>query len=250
MAQFRIKIAGQVFSVSSLFESTRDYCRRYLTDEAADASITVTPEDLLREQAQLREEALREGMRVRIFTDPFLERTAIQNKVADHLLRRDTLLLHGSAVAVDGEGYLFTANCGTGKSTHTRFWREVFGSRAVMVNDDKPFVQLRPEGIFLWGAPWSGKHGLDTNITVPLKGICILHRGSENRILRISGQEALPMLLHQSNPPADGDWLPHYRQLVAHLAEQAPLWEMHCTKSPDAAETAYAAMSCPNGKKE
>ena len=243
MAEFRIEIAGAVFAVRSLFESTKDYCKNYLTDRTADFTVEVFPDDLIYEQAALDEEAREEGMKRRKFTDPFLERTAIQRKVADHLLGRDTLLYHGSGIALDGEGFLFTAACGTGKSTHTRYWREVFGNRAVMVNDDKPFLKLAPEGFTMYGAPWSGKHGLDTNIAVPLKGICILVRGSENRIAPIAPEEALPMLLHQGCEPTDSAQHPRFEALIRNLAEIVPLWRMECTKEPQAAVIARSAMS-------
>ena len=36
------------------------------------------------------------------------------------MISYDTILFHGSVVAVDDVGYLFTAKSGTGKSTHTR----------------------------------------------------------------------------------------------------------------------------------
>lgn len=244
MAEFQIKIAGQVAKVSSLFESTRDYCSRYLTEEIPDFAVTVTRADMEREQQLLEEEAREEGLRIRVFTDPFLERAVIQRKVAEHLLMCDTLLFHGSAVAVDGEGYLFTANkCGTGKSTHTRLWRQVFGDRAVMVNDDKPFLQITERGIFLCGAPWSGKHGLDTNITVPLKGICILQRAAENRICRISPEEAMPLLQKQGGQPLNPENQGIYHNLVSALAEKTTLWKLECTKEIQAARIAYEAMS-------
>ena len=182
MAQFTIEIAGRRAAVTSLFDSTRDYCRNYLTEEAADFSVTVTRQDLTFEQSELLAEALEEGMKPRTFSDPFLDRAAIQRKVAEYLLDNDTLLFHGSTVAVDGAAYLFTAHCGTGKSTHTRLWRQVFGDRAVMVNDDKPFLKITEGAVFACGAPWSGKHGLDTNITVPLKGICILRRSQYGNV--------------------------------------------------------------------
>ena len=241
MAEFKIRIAGKVFAVNSLFESTRDYCRRYLTEKDADYFLEVFPEDLTAEQNFLDEEAREEGMKRRKFTDPFLERTAIQRKVAACLFDSDVLLFHGSAVAVDGKGYLFTAACGTGKSTHTRLWREVFGSRAVMVNDDKPFLEITETGTNLHGAPWSGKHGLDANICVPLQGICILTRGGENRILPVSAEDALPMLLHQSCIPEDADL--SARQLVERLSRSVPLWQMECTKDPAAAHISFEAMS-------
>lgn len=243
MADFTIRIAGHAAAVSTLFASTRDYCRAYLTEETAEFSIEVTREDLLREQEELLAEARREGIRPRVFPDPFLERSVIQRKLAEQLLERDVLLLHGSTVAVDGEAYLFTAQCGTGKSTHTRLYRQVFGPRAVMVNDDKPFLRITKNGVAACGSPWSGKHGLDTNIMVPLKGICILQRGEENRIWRIPAEAALPMLLHQSGEPMDSSRMPKLRSLVEALSVRIPLWQMQCTKDARAAEVSYAAMS-------
>ena len=243
MAQFCIRIAGHTAQVTSLFDSTRDYCGKYLTEDSPQCHITVTREDLAFEQEALRQEALEEGIRIRVFTDPFLERAAIQRKLAEFLFDRDILMTHGSTVAVVGKAYLFTAKCGTGKSTHTRLWRQVFGQRAAMVNDDKPFLHLREEGVLACGSPWSGKHGLDTNIIVPLQGICILERGKENRMERISPEEALPMLLHQSYCPLNPEKEVRFRELVTILAEKTPLWRMACNMDPSAAEISHRAMS-------
>ena len=208
-----------------------------------ECEITVTRENLAFEQEALRQEALEEGIRIRTFTDPFLERTAIQRKLAEYLFDRDILMTHGSTVAVEGKAYLFTAKCGTGKSTHTRLWRQVFGQRAVMVNDDKPFLTIAHDGVWLYGAPWSGKHGLDTNLCVPLQGICILNRGSENRIFPIAPEDALPMLLHQSCAPADPSAGERFRQLVIRLSQKTKLWQMTCTKDPRAALVSFESMS-------
>ena len=243
MADFKIEIAGQVIAVTSLFESTKDYCRKYLTEGSADFSVAVTRQDLEEEQELLRQEALEEGLKPRVFGDPFLERNSIQRKVAELLLDRDILLMHGSTVAVDGKSYLFTAACGTGKSTHTRFWRQTFGDRAVMVNDDKPFLRIRSDGVLACGAPWSGKHGLETNITVPLQGICVLERGTENEICPATVEDLLPMLLHQGCPPREKAQVAHYERLVHTLAQTVPLWNMRCNLDPNAAKVAWEAMS-------
>ena len=243
MAQFLINIAGYTGQIDSLFESTRDYCRKYLAQGQADFSVTITREDLAFEQEDLRQEALEEGIKVRVFTDPFLDRTASQRKTAEFLFDQNVLMTHGSTVAVDGKAYLFTARCGTGKSTHTRLWRQVFGDRAQMVNDDKPFLKLTEEDVLACGSPWSGKHGLDNNITVPLQGICILERGKENRIERIPVEEALPMLLYQSYCPLEGAKRERFEALVKRLAEKTPLWRMYCNMDPSAAEVSHQAMS-------
>ena len=244
MAEFIMEIAGCSGRVRTLFDSTRDYCRNYLTEQEPAFTVSVTRDDLLFEQQELDAEADAEGMKRRCFSDPFLERAAIQRAFAERLFDRGILLVHGSTVAVDGKGYLFTARCGTGKSTHTRLWRETFGNRARMVNDDKPFVTLGSP-VMVCGAPWSGKHGLDSNITVPLQGICILERGQENRIERIRPEEAAPLLRHQSYCPMDPGKEEAFRSLTDKLLKNVPLWRIFCTKDPQAARIAFDAMSRP-----
>ena len=245
MAEFCIKIAGYVAAVTSIFDSTKDYCAQYLTEEPPEFSVVVTREDMELEQRLAYEEALEEGFKPRIFTDPFLDRAVIQRKIAEQLLEREVLLVHGSAVAVDGEGYLFTAKSGTGKSTHTRYWMQTFGDRAVMVNDDKPFVRFEGDTLWLCGAPWSGKHGLHTNVTVPLKGICLMERGTEIQIFPTSAEELLPRLLHESCAPLDEGKYPVFEQLVKRLSKAVPLWKLHIMKNSVAAEIAYEAMKNP-----
>jgi hypothetical protein len=242
MADFTIEIAGHSFRIHSLFESTKEYCKRYLTEKMPEILVEVKREDLVFEQRMLDEEAVEEGLRLRKFQDPFLERTAIQRTVAEYLFDQNVLMLHGSTVAVDGNAYLFTAKCGTGKSTHTRLWCQVFGDRAVMVNDDKPFLKITDSGVWACGSPWSGKHGLDTNVTVPLQGICLLERGLENRIIPCDAEQVMPMLLHQGYCPLAKEKRKDYEALVGKLAEYVPLWQMQCNKDPQAAEVAYNTM--------
>ena len=242
MAEFKLTIAGYTAAVTGLFESTPHQFSRYLSDRDPNFAVLVTPEDLRFEQAELDREAAEEGFRRRQFTDPFLERAAIQRKFAEFLLTRSTLLLHGSTVAVDGKAYLFTARSGTGKSTHTRLWMEAFGSRALMVNDDKPFLEISGDRVLAHGSPWSGKHGLDTNICLPLAGICLLERGAENVIRPADPAEMLPMLFHESYRSLDPAMEETYRNLVETLARQVPLWHMYCNRDPEAATLAHGAM--------
>ena len=243
MEAFRLEIAGLVACVQPMFQSTKEYFRPYLTEKDPQLTVQVTPEDLDFEQRMLEREAIEEGLKIRKFTEPFLERATIQRRVADRLLTENTLMLHGSTVAVNGKAYLFTGPCGVGKSTHTRLWRELFGQRAVMVNDDKPFLQINSTQVLAYGSPWSGKHGLATNICVPLQGICLLRRGEENRIRRIDPAAGIDTLLHQAHEPTELHLQERTVTLVRMLAEKVPLWELYCTKAPEAAQVSYEAMS-------
>lgn len=242
MPDFKLKIAGRVGSVTALFESTPIFLENYVTDEPADFSLTITPDDLKLEQRMRDLEAREEGLRPRVSTKPFLERLVILRKFAVRLMEYDTLLVHGSAVAVDGIGYLFTAPCGTGKSTHTRLWRQVFGDRAVMINDDKPFVRIKSDGVTVCGSPWSGKHGLDTNIEVPLGGICLLDRGTENRIRPILSEE-IPSLFRELRWFMEEERVPEFDALAGLLLRRVPLWRLTCNMDPEAAVVSHSAMS-------
>lgn len=241
METFTINIAETAIAINSYFGSTKEYFRRYLTDDRPELTISATTEDTQAEQRLLDEEADREHLRRRVFTEPFLERSVLQRKTAKYLLRKDILLLHGSTVVVDGKAYLFTAGCGVGKSTHTRLWMQLFGSRAIMLNDDRAFLAIENH-VTAYGSPWSGKHGIESNIQVPLAGICILERGTENTICHLPPEEALPFLLSQSFLP-DLSSQETVAELTQRLAASVPLWKLRCTKELTAAQTAYDAMA-------
>lgn len=125
MTNFTIEIAGRVIAVSALFESTRSFCGEYLCRGVPVFSVDITMDDIAFERTEsLREDRL-EGIPERSYSDAYLETLAVQRKITERLIDHDTLLFHGSAIAVDDSCYLFTAKSGTGKSTHTRLWRQL-----------------------------------------------------------------------------------------------------------------------------
>ena len=52
------------------------------------------------------------------------------------LIKYNGFLLHSSCIVVDNVAYAFSADSGTGKSTHTELWLKHFGNRAYMLNDN------------------------------------------------------------------------------------------------------------------
>ena len=247
MTQFTIMIAEKRVCVKALYESTRNFCKDYLDDGDPDFSVYITPEDIRWEREKSAREDALEGIAVRNFSDEYLETLAVYRKIADKMLEYDTMLFHGSAIAVDGVGYLFTAKSGTGKSTHTRLWREYFGDRAVMINDDKPLLRITDNGVWVCGTPWDGKHRLSMNTTVPLAGICILERGLENCICSIAARDALYMLMQQSHRPKNPAAVMRLMDVLDKLMTKIRFFRLECNQNPDAAIVAYTGM---NGKEE
>ena len=243
MAEFSMKIAGHTARVSSLFESTPQYFRFYLTDDTPEFSISVTRENIAFEQADLLEEAHRDGFKPRVFTDPFLERAAIQRAFAEYLFDHSILLFHGSAIAVDGKGYLFTAPSGTGKSTHIRLWRKHLGKKVGIVNGDKPFVSLDGEIPHIYGTPWAGKEGWQRNCRASLSGICIVQRGETNSIRKIDASEALPILFKQIYLPKEAKSLDQTLALMDVLLKKVPIYLLQCDISEEAVQCSFEALT-------
>ena len=239
MTNFTIASAGVSVGITAVHESTRDYCQDYLTQNAPDFSVEITQADIDRERQLSADEDILEGHAVRNHTDAVLETTAVYRKIVNRLIDYDILLFHGSTVAVDGVAYLFTAKSGTGKSTHTKRWRRLFGDRAVMINDDKPLLKISKDGVLVCGTPWDGKHKLNTNCMVPLKAICVLERGEENHIRQISPSAALPMLMQQSHRPAN---VLKYMDLLDGLTKHVKFYNLHCNMEDEAAKIAYEGM--------
>lgn len=160
-----------------------------------------------------------------------------------HLLEFDGMMLHSSAVVVDNRAYLFSANCGTGKSTHTGLWLKVFGKRAYILNDDKPALRREKDGWFAYGTPWSGKCDMSVDRRVPLAGIAVLERGEQNEISPYSGIHATHDILAQVNRPSDRKHRELLMNLLDQLITEVPVWKLKCNMDPSAVITSYEAMS-------
>ena len=236
------RIAGRVIAVQSIYENVHELCRAYRAEGEPDFTVAVTPEDVAFERKKSAREDELAGLPERPFSDGYLETLAVYRKIAEKMPDYDTVLLHGSCVAVDGEAFLFTAKSGTGKSTHARLWRELFGERAVMVNDDKPLLRMTDGGVLVCGTPWDGKHRLSSNIAVPLKGLCILERAAQNRIVPVTAPEAYPVLLQQTYRPADAAAMRKTLALLDRLSASVAFWRLGCNMDIEAARVAYDAM--------
>lgn len=159
------------------------------------------------------------------------------------LLKHDGMMLHSSAVELDGKAYLFSGNCGAGKSTHTRLWRSEFGESAKVFNDDKPALRFVDGKWIAYGTPWCGKDGININMSAPLAGICFMKQAKENKIRRLSQQEAIQMILSQT--------LRRFKRVenldlmlshVEKLVQTIPVFELENRPEPEAAYLSYETM--------
>lgn len=154
------------------------------------------------------------------------------------LLNYDGFMLHSSCVEKDGFAYLFSANSGTGKSTHTHLWlKNLSGTR--IINDDKPALLLENGIWYACGTPFSGKTNENVNAKVPLRAVVFIKRGEENRVKRISTAEAIKLLYEQTIKISDKGLLIKTLELIDNLLTNVPAFELECNMDDGAAIASY-----------
>lgn len=220
------EIAGLKVEMEPKFGRLTRQCQSYITSGTPAMTLKPDPRDEERVQASSAEER-----------EYICHSAAFCRGIIEH----GRFFLHASGVVYQGEAYLFSGPSGTGKSTHTAMWRELF-PESYILNDDKPVIWPERGCITAWGTPFSGKTDLHVNQGVPLRGICFLKQGRENRIRSVTEGEALALMLNNTWRPRDS----HTMELLLNMAEQVvteiPICELCCTVDPEAAKLSYTAM--------
>lgn len=237
MKTFRIKLADITAQVHCQYPETQAFCRDYLTDSEPQFAVTITEDDVNAERKHFFD-----GNRIAGF---YLEELALYRKLAEKLITYQIYLLHGSAIAVDGEVYVFIAVSGTGKSTHTALWRKLLtqqGHEVLMVNDDKPLMKLCDDRLYACGTPWNGQYRLSSDVSLPVKAICILNRSPQNHIEAITPSEAFPTLLQQTYRPGDPELLIRTLDMLQKSMKRVTFYRLDCNMEDDAAVLSYQTM--------
>lgn len=107
------------------------------------------------------------------------------------------VMMHASGVVDHGHGYLFVGNSTHGKSTMAKLWKD----QAVVLNDDRIIIRYQDKRFWIYGTPWHGEFNAVSAQKAPLEKIFILSHNEENLARRITGINAVSMLLTRCFPP-------------------------------------------------
>ncbi len=231
---FQIEVAGLVIRVENRFDYVRELCRAYIVPSGrpADFAVSVSAEELRREMEKAPECFFGEG---------YGEGVVVYEKISNALPAFDAFVMHSSAVAVDGGAYCFAAQSGTGKSTHTRYWREALGDRMTVINGDKPIYRFEGDALMACGTPWCGKEGWQTPVRVPLRALCLLERAEENAVFPVDAFGALGELARHFHLPGGGAVdMPRLVELIDRMVTAVPVYRLRCRNDISAARTAIA----------
>lgn len=161
---------------------------------------------------------------------------------SQRVLHHDGFSIHASTVVKDGKGFLFLGKSGTGKSTHSRLWKEVWKD-VELLNDDNPIVRRIDGRWWVYGSPWSGKTPCYKQERAPLQGMVRLRQASENRWLPVQGVKAWTTVypscavIYQ-----EGSLYERLRNTLNRLVTDVTIGRMECLPNTEAAELSWKNM--------
>ncbi len=241
---FQIEAAGLVIRIENRFRYVENLCREYITDpeRPADLSVAVSEEELRAETEKAPDF---------FFGDGYAEGVVVYEKISNALPAFDAFVMHSSVVEVGGRAYCFAAESGTGKSTHTRYWKETLGSRVTVINGDKPIYRFIDGRLTAFGTPWCGKENWQTKTSAPLKALCLLERGEENAIYPADAFEMLGEMSRHFHLPGRGQVdMPRLIELLDRMVASVPVYRLRCRNDISAAREAIRFFGLEEEKKD
>lgn len=155
--------------------------------------------------------------------------------------RHKLYAIHSASFLYKGKAWLFSGPSGTGKSTHTNLWKELYD--VPLLNGDLNLLGFQGQTPVVYGLPWCGTSGIHTPETYPLGGIVFLKKAPDNRVLTPDLADQAFMLMQRSISPIwDNAMLTQQAQFCETLADHATILSLHCTKEPEAAATMKQAI--------
>lgn len=153
------------------------------------------------------------------------------------------IAIHSSTIRCGEKAALFLGESGTGKSTHTRLWREHIAG-AELLNDDSPIIRVTKGCAYVYGSPWSGKTPCYKQERWPISGFVRLSQAPHNKIRRLGVIQAIGALL-PSAPPAfaqDGRLQDAICDTLSQMLSLVPVYHLECLPDRGAAELSHATL--------
>lgn len=233
MKSIMVRLAELLIAIESRFPSIEKYCEKYLASGEPELSVSVTDEKIAAEKALSEEE----------FSDEYIERICIYREIAERLPSLSRFVFHGAAVSYKGSAYIFTAPSGTGKSTHIKLWRQHIGGEVDIINGDKPILKAEENGVTVYSSPWAGKERWNKNVSAPLYAICVIKRGTQNRIKKLPSGTAIAHLIKQIYLPKTREAKLQTLTLLDLVLKNVPVYLLQCDMSYEAVKTSFEAMT-------
>lgn len=143
-----------------------------------------------------------------------------------YLGSRNGLIVHSAGFLWEGRAFVLAGRSGAGKTTIASCLQN--NPLFTMLSDDRIIIRAFQGAIHAYGTPWPGDGKIAVNRNGELGGICFLHKSPENRIERITPQQAFESLM----PTVSIPW--YHEEMVRklfnfceQLVKDIPMYDLH-----------------------
>ena len=180
-------IADFIVEIEPKFDYLKKLCEPFLYEGERSADFSAIPSDSYLNSLLSR---MVEGSTIDK-AEEFATASIFNRKI----IHCGAMLVHSSALVFDGKAYLFSADSGVGKSTHTKMWLKRFGSKAHILNDDKPVVKIKNEVSLCCGTPFDAATRTKVEET---GGANFIFVTKDNKVVTPKSNSILPSITRRS----------------------------------------------------
>lgn len=233
MFEFTVNFADLVIGAKTIFDFSYNFCKDYLTDEKPIFSVA-TNNAMIDKEIEISPYNP---------SRPYAESICLYREIAEKLPLYDRCVFHGASIEYEGNGYIFTAVSGTGKTTHIKLWQKFLGEENVkIVNGDKPIIHITDEGSTVYATPYAGKENYQNHSSAPLKAICVIRRGEQNKIVKATPSDVLTEVIKQVYRPLNTDSAIKTLELLDRILK-LPIYILYCNISEQAVKTSFEELT-------
>jgi len=155
---------------------------------------------------------------------------------ASKLLFLNGLVIHASAIKLNGRAIVLSAPSGTGKSTQAKLWATHRG--VTILNDDTPCLRVENGEVQAYGTPWCGSKNIFVNDSAPVSAIVVLEQGKENVVRKLSAEETVSRFLPRCFLPYhDTQFMKAALAIFEKVISRVPVYLYSCR--PDSSAVDY-----------
>lgn len=148
---------------------------------------------------------------------------------------KNLFAIHSASILYQNKAWLFSGRSGTGKSTHTNLWSQLF--ETPILNGDVNLIGLENETAIVYGIPWCGTSGIYTTKSYPLGGIVFLKQCPTDEILLLADADKTLFTMQRMITPTWTKYmLSKNLNFAKRLSKLVPIFCFGCTPNSSAAE--------------
>ena len=230
----KYKIADLIVEYTAKYDELKRLSEQFIYNGERETDITLSVTDKQLENMLSRS--------VEGTTISGIENLAMSSEFNRAAIKYGVMLVHSSALIYNNEAYLFSADSGVGKSTHTKLWLKAFGDKVHIMNDDKPVVRLYDDHAVAYGTPFDGGSGIALNERYPLKAIIFVERGEENSVRIPDNKEIIQKLYFQTARMVNRETAEKMLVNLERLLHLTKFYVLTCNMDISAAYTAYKSI--------